>query len=344
MQIQSYGHIGQTPVDLYTLTNKNGVEVKITNYGGIITSFLAPDRHGALGDIVLGRDSLHDYVKANPFFGCLVGRVGNRIAKGRFALDGVNYQVLQNDGENHLHGGRVGFDKVVWQAQDAGPNSLALSYLSRNGEEGYPGNLFVTVIYALSDDNTLRIHYTAHTDKTTILNLTNHTYFNLSGAPTILDHDMQLFASRFTPGDKGLIPTGELKSVAGTPMDFRQSTRIGDRIDSDYDQLVAGGGYDHNYAVDGEIGTLRPAARVSEPTTGRVLEAFTTEPGIQFYAGNFLDGSVTGKGRNYIKRSGFCLETQHFPDSPNQPSFPPITLQPEQTFVSTTVYKVSVLA
>ncbi len=342
MKIQSYGHIGQTPVDLYTLINKNGVEVKITNYGGIITSFLAPDRNGILGDIVLGRDSLHDYVQANPFFGCLVGRVGNRIAKGRFTLDGVAYQVLQNDGENHLHGGKVGFDKVIWQAQDAGPNSLALSYLSRDDEEGYPGNLFVTVIYALSEDNMLRIHYTAHTDKATILNLTNHTYFNLSGAPTILDHDMQLFASRFTPGDKGLIPTGELTLVEGTPMDFRASTRIGDRIDSDYDQLVAGGGYDHNYVVDGEMGTLRPAARVSEPTTGRVLEAFTTEPGIQFYAGNFLDGSVTGKGRSYIKRSGFCLETQHFPDSPNQPNFPSITLKPNQTFVSTTVYKVGV--
>ena len=342
MRIQSYGHIGKNPVDLYTLTNKNGIEVKITNYGGIITSFLAPDRNGNLGDIVLGRDSLDDYVKANPFFGCLVGRMGNRIANGRFTLNGVDYKLLQNDGDNHLHGGKVGFDKVVWQTHEAGPNSLALTYLSRDGEEGYPGNLYVTVIYALSNDNALRIHYTANTDQTTILNLTNHTYFNLSGAPTILDHDMQLFASRFTPGDKGLIPTGELQSVDGTPMDFRQSTRIGDRIDADYDQLNYGGGYDHNYVVDGPIGTLRPAARASDKSTGRVLETTTTEPAIQFYAGNFLDGSVTGKGRIYNKRSGFCLETQHIPDSPNQPSFPTVVLTPEQTYTSTTVYKVSV--
>lgn len=342
MKSQPYGQVGQTPVDLFTLTNKNGVEVSITNYGGIITKFLAPDRNGKLGDIVLGRDSLADYVRANPFFGCLVGRVGNRIAKGKFSLDGNHFSVLTNDGVNHLHGGKVGFDKVVWQAREVGPNSLALTYLSKDGEEGYPGNLYVTVVYSLNDDNMLRIQYIATTDKATVVNLTNHTYFNLSGAPTILDHHMQLFADRFTPGDTGLIPTGELRSVEGTPMDFRQATRIGDRIDSDYDQLKYGGGYDHNYVVNGSAGMLRLAARVYDQGTGRVLEAHTTEPGIQFYAGNFLDGSITGKGRNYTKRSGFCLETQHFPDSPNHPEFPPITLRPEEIYSTTTVYRAGV--
>jgi aldose 1-epimerase len=335
-------------VDLYTLTNDNGVEAKITNYGGIITSLRVPDRAGALGDVVLGFDALEDYLTRNPFFGCLVGRFGNRIAKGRFTLNGVEYALALNDGPNSLHGGMAGFDKKVWQASgvitDAGAG-VVLRYVSPDGEEGYPGDLSVVVIYLLDNDNALRIAYSATTDKDTVVNLTNHTYFNLAGAGDILGHELKLFADRFTPVDATLIPTGELRSLDGSPLDFRTPSSIGARIDADDEQIKLGGGYDHNYVVNGLAGTLRPAARVAEPTTGRVLEVLTTEPGVQLYSGNFLDGSLTGKGGAvYAKRSGFCLETQHFPDSPNQPAFPTTVLKAGETYRSTTVFKFSMVS
>lgn len=332
-------------VDLYTLTNDHGVTAKITNYGGILISLLAPDRGGNLGDIILGFDDLDGYLRGHPYFGSIVGRFGNRIAKGKFTLDGVEYSLALNDGPNALHGGLKGFDKKVWHATGVlgayGPG-LVLRYLSADGEEGYPGNLHVVVIYTLTDANELRIDYSATTDKPTVVNLTNHTYFNLAGKGDVLDHEMQLFADQFTPVDETLIPTGELRSVEGTPLDFRASTSIGTRINDSHEQIVRGGGYDHNFAVNGEAGMLRPAAKVHDPASGRVLEVFTTEPGVQFYSGNFLDGAITGKGGAiYAKRSGFCLETQHFPDSPNQPNFPSAVLRPGETYRSTTAFKFS---
>jgi aldose 1-epimerase len=334
-------------VDLYTLTNDHGMTAKITNYGGIITSLLAPDRTGVLGDVVLGHETLEGYLTRNPFFGCLVGRFGNRIARGRFTLDGVEYSLTLNDGPNALHGGLKGFDKVVWQATGVlgayGPG-LVLRYHSTDGEEGYPGNLHVVVIYTLTGANELRIDYSATTDKPTVVNLTNHTYFNLAGQGDVLGHEMQLFADRFTPVDSTLIPTGELRSVDGSPLDFRTPSSIGARIEADDVQIKLGGGYDHNYVVNGLAGTLRPAAKVYEPVSGRVLTVSTIEPGVQLYSGNFLDGTITGKsGAVYAKRSGFCLETQHFPDSPNQPNFPSTVLRPGETYRSTTVFKFSAL-
>jgi aldose 1-epimerase len=332
-------------VDLYTLTNANGVEAGITNYGGIVVSLKTPDRSGKLSDIVLGYDALDGYLAKTPYFGSIVGRYGNRIAKGRFKLDGKEYKLAVNNGENHLHGGLKGFDKVVWEAQELqsdGGVGLQLRYLSKDGEEGYPGNLSTTVVYTLTNDNELKIQYSATTDKKTVVNLTNHTYFNLAGAGDILQHELTIFADRFTPVDKNLIPTGELKSVKGTPLDFTQSTAIGARIAQPDEQLKLAGGYDHNFALNHDPGSLALAARVYEPTTGRVLEAYTTEPGTQFYTGNFLDGSITGKGGQvYQKRSGFCLETQHFPDSPNQPNFPSTALEPGKKYETTTVYKFS---
>jgi aldose 1-epimerase len=337
-----------TAVDLYTLKNKNGVEARITNYGGIVVSLNVPDRKGAFGDVVLGYDSLSSYVANNPFFGCLVGRYGNRIAKGYFKLDGVEYKLAINNGPNHLHGGLKGFDKAVWKAEPVTGEESAgvrLSYLSTDGEEGYPGNLAVTVVYTLTDSNTLKIDYSATTDKPTPCNLTNHSYFNLSAGTTsdILGTELTVNADRMTPVDKTLIPTGELKSVEGTPFDFRKPMKIGARIDDKDEQIQFGGGYDHNFVLNGEAGTMRLAAVASDSASGRVMEVLTTEPGVQFYTGNFLDGSITGKnGIVYNKRSGFCLETQHFPDSPNHQDFPTTILKPGETYQTTTVYKFTV--
>jgi aldose 1-epimerase len=336
-----------TPVDLYTLSNDNGITCTITNYGGIIVSLVVPDRDGTPADIVLGFDTLEEYLDHSPFFGCIVGRYGNRIAQAKFTLEDVEYTLAQNDGENSLHGGARGFDKVVWQAEPfeaEGKVSLKLTYTSPDGEEGYPGSLSTTVLYTLTNTDKCKIHYTATTDKTTVVNLTNHTYFNLAGAGTgtILDHELTINADRFTPVDDTLIPTGELRSVEGTPLDFRQSTVIGARIQDDDEQLRLGGGYDHNWVVNGEAGTKRLAARVYEAATGRVLEVYTTEPGVQFYCGNFLPKSLPGKGgQTYVWRGGLCLETQHYPDSPNQPSFPSTTLQPGETYDTTTVLRFS---
>lgn len=333
-------------VELYTLRNAKGVQVSITNYGGIITSLVTPDRRGQPGDIVLGFDTLEGYLKGHPYFGAIIGRYGNRIGQARFMLDGVEYKLAKNDGDNHLHGGLKGFDKVVWHAReyaDTAGHHLALHYRSRDGEEGYPGNLDVNVVYTLNDDNQLRIEYTATTDKPTVVNLTNHSYFNLAGEGDILGHVLRINADSFTPVDKGLIPTGELRPVKGTPFDFTTPTAIGARIHADDEQLRFGRGYDHNFVLRGQAGTLREAAEVYEPRSGRLLRVLTTEPGIQFYSGNFLDGTLRGKGgRVYGHRSGFCLETQHFPDSPNKPQFPSAVLRPGQTYRSTTVFEFSV--
>jgi aldose 1-epimerase len=334
-------------VDLYTLKNAAGMEVAITTYGGRIVSLKAPGRDGKFADVVLGFDNLEGYLGEHPYFGALVGRYGNRIAKGHFKLDGKQYKLATNNGANSLHGGLKGFDKMVWVGREVpgGDPSVELTYLSKDGEEGYPGNLTEKVTYTLTAANELRIDYSATTDKDTVVNVTNHSYFNLAGQGqgNILSHVVQLNAAKFTPVDAGLIPTGQLKSVEGTPFDFRQPTVIGARINDKDEQVTRGGGYDHNFVVDGEPGTLRLAARVTEPTSGRVLEVSTTEPGVQFYTGNFLDGTVKGKGGvAYAKRTGFCLETQHFPDSPNHPDFPTTTLKPGAEYKSTTVFKFSV--
>lgn len=334
-----------TPVELFTLANSKGVRVAITNYGGIIVSLSTPDRNGQPGDIVLGFERLDDYLKGHPYFGAIIGRYGNRIARGRFVLDGVEYRLAQNNGENHLHGGLVGFDKKVWQARDftdAEGQHLELRYRSPDGEEGYPGNLDVTVTYTLNERNQLRIDYVATTDKPTVVNLTNHSYFNLAGEGDILGHILRINADYFTPVDAGLIPTGELRPVKGTPFDFTEPHAIGERIEQDDEQLRFGRGYDHNFVLRGGGGSLAEAAEVYEPRTGRVLRVLTTEPGMQFYTGNFLDGSLKGKyGRVYARRTGFCLETQHFPDSPNKPQFPSTVLRPGQTYRSTTIFEFS---
>jgi aldose 1-epimerase len=339
---------GKTPegevVRLYTLRNKNGVEAGILDYGGIIVSLKTPDRKGEFGDIVLGFDNLDGYLGRHPYFGALIGRYGNRIANGRFTLNGEQYTLAQNNGPNALHGGLKGFDKYIWHAEPAsdGTQRLRLRLASPDGDEGYPGQMNIAVAYTLTDKNELRIDYSATTSKPTVINLTNHSYFNLAGQGLILDHVLELAAARYTPVDKNLIPTGELAPVAGTPFDFTTPHAIGARIDDAHPQIQAGGGYDHNFVLDGEAGTLRRIARVTHAGTGRVLEAFTTQPGLQFYTGNFLDGTLKGKGGViYERRAGFCLETQHFPDSPNQPAFPSTMLRPGEEFVSTTVYKFS---
>jgi len=343
---QAFGQLEDgTIVDRYTLINSNGMRVEITNYGGIITSLWVPDKNGKLGDVVLGYDTLDGYLKASPYFGCIVGRYGNRIAKGKFTLNDQTYQLATNNGPNHLHGGWKGFDKVVWHAtpresQDA--VGLELSYLSPDGEEGYPGNLSVQVTYTLTNENALHIDYEATTDQPTICNLTHHSYFNLkdAGASPILDHMLMLDADYFTPVDETLIPTGEFRPVAGTPFDFRQPTAIGARINSEDQQIKFGLGYDHNFVLNGNAGELRRVGKLSEPTTGRIMEIWTTEPGIQFYSGNFLDGSIIGKnGSVYHHRHGLCLETQHFPDSPNHPNFPSTVLNPGEKYQTTTIYK-----
>jgi aldose 1-epimerase len=341
---RTFGKASGKPVELYTIKNANGVETTITNYGGIVVSLKTPDRAGKFADIVLGFDSLDGYLGEHPYFGALIGRYGNRIAKGRFKLAGVEYKLATNNGANALHGGLKGFDKVVWtakQVQSSDGDAIELTYVSKDGEEGYPGTLTATVRYTLTPKNELRIDYTATTDKDTVLNLTNHSYFNLAGEGSgdILSHRIMIDADRFTPVDEGLIPTGEMKPVAGTPFDFRQSHAIGERIDAKDEQIRRGKGYDHNFVVNGKMGTMRLAARVTESKSGRLMEVRTTEPGVQFYTGNFLDGKVTGKGgKAYQFRYGFCLETQHFPDSPNQPAFPTTVLKPGQTYKSTTVY------
>jgi aldose 1-epimerase len=329
-------------VDLYTLTNAQGIEVRIATLGATIVSIKTPDRKGQFADVVLGFDDMAGYRGNAPFFGVVVGRYGNRIAKGRFTLDGTTYTLATNNGPNHLHGGNRGFDKVVWTAKAVerpdGP-AVQLDYLSKDGEEGYPGNLSATVVYTLTDKNELRMEYTATTDKKTVVNLTNHSYFNLAGTGDILSHEVTINADRFTPVDATLIPTGELRPVAGTPFDFTKATPIGARIDQDDEQLKFGGGYDHNFVLNGTGSGFTLAARVVEPVSGRSLEVRTTEPGVQFYTGNFLDGTLRGKGGvMYGRRSGFCLETQHFPDSPNQPSFPSTVLEPNQRYATATVF------
>jgi aldose 1-epimerase len=336
---------GQT-VDLYTLTNADGLEVKIITLGATVTSIRTPDRSGSLADVVLGFGDLQGYLANAPYMGVIVGRYGNRIAKGRFSLDGTTYQLATNNGPNHLHGGNRGFDKVVWSARTidrADGQAVELTYLSRDGEEGYPGTLTATVVYTLTDTNELRLDYAATTDKSTVVNLTHHSYFNLAGKGDVLLHEMLIAADRFTPVDASLIPTGVLQPVEGTPFDFRAPTAIGARIRHPDQQLVRGNqGYDHNFVLNAQSGALAVAARVRDPASGRVLEVRTTEPGMQFYTGNFLDGSLVGKGGvKYGKYAGFCLETQHYPDSPNHPSFPTTTLRPDQRYESTTVFAFS---
>src|SRR5213595_3912534 len=338
-------------VSAYTLKNAHGIELQVLDYGGIIVSLRVPDRTGRLGDVVLGFDSLADYQRGSPYFGALIGRYGNRIARGRFSLDGRGYTLATNNGPNHLHGGVRGFDKVVWKVapfQHADSVGLVLTYTSPDGEEGYPGTLQATVTYTLTDSNQLIFDYHATTDRATPVNLTQHSYFNLAGdgKGDILGHVVTLNADRFTPVDSTLIPTGEIAPVAGTPFDFRTPTAIGARIAQNDVQLQNGKGYDHNWVLNrarAAEGALVLAARVIEPTTGRTLDVFTTEPGIQFYSGNFLDGTSTGKdGRVYRHRYGFCLETQHFPDSPNHPNFPSTILRPGREYHSTTVFQFGV--
>ena len=339
-----WGKADGVAVSLFTLTNKNGMEVKITNYGGIITSIKVPDAKGVLGDVVLGFDSLDDYVTKNNNFGATIGRYGNRIGKAKFTLAGKEYKLAANNGENSLHGGIKGFNKVIWTPRELPDGRLELSYLSKDGEEGFPGNLKATVTFTLTDANALRIEYAATTDKETVVNLTNHTYFNLKGDGDILGHRIAINASRFTPVDAGLIPTGELRNVAGTPFDFHNPHAIGERINANDEQIKLGKGYDHNWVISRKstVG-LEGAAEVVEPTSGRVLEVWTTEPGVQFYTGNFLDGSIKGKGgKVYAQRAAFCLETQHFPDSPNKPAFPTTALKPGAQYKTTTEFRFSV--
>ena len=340
-----FGTADGQSVDLYTLRNVHGVEAKITNYGGILVSLKVPDRNGKFDDVVLGFNDLDTYLKGHPYFGALIGRYGNRIAKGRFTLNGVEYKLAVNNGENTLHGGVKGFDKVVWTGKEmktkAGP-AVVLTYLSKDGEEGYPGNLNVRVVYTLTNNNELKIEYSATTDKDTVTNLTHHSYFNLAGEGNgdILSHVVTINGSRFLPTDAGSIPTGELRKVSGTPFDFLIAHAIGERINQDEEQLKLGNGYDHNWIINGRAGTLRLAATAYDATSGRSMQVWTTEPGVQFYTGNFLDGTLTGKsGKIYQRRFGFCFESQHYPDSPNHPAFPTTTLKKGATYRSTTIYR-----
>ena len=344
---------GTTPdgesVDLITLRSPSGIDLDVSTYGGIVTRLVVPDRKGELADVVLGHEWLEEYLAGTPYFGAIVGRYGNRIAAGRFTLEGAEYALATNNGPNHLHGGERGFDKVVWNAEPYSNDSEAgvvLTHVSPDGDEGYPGEVVVRVTYALTTTGDLRINYEATTDALTVVNLTHHGYWNLAGhgAGDILGHELTVHADRFTPVDEGLIPTGELRPVEGTPFDFREATAIGDRIEADDEQLTFGGGYDHNFVLNGweDDGALRSAALLHDPVSGRKMEVLTTEPGLQVYTGNFLDGTETGKGGVvYENRNGLCLETQHFPDSPNQPGFPSTVLRPGETYRSTTVYRFS---
>jgi len=335
---------GKTPdgqeVDLYTLANINGIRAKITNYGAILVSLEVPDKDSKPADITLGFDKLDGYIPRHPYFGATVGRYANRIGGAKFKLNDIEYTLAANNGPNHLHGGIKGFDKVAWKLEDIKAESdkalLKLSYLSKDGEEGYPGNLACTVTYTLTKDGELKISYEAETDKATVINLTNHSYWNLAGQGSgdVLGHELMLNADKYTPVDEGLIPTGEIRSVKDSPMDFTKPMTIGSRIGQ------VEGGYDHNYVLNSGGGALSLCARVSEPTSGRIMEIYTTEPGVQLYTGNFLDGSITGKsGKVYKKHYGFCLETQHFPDSPNKPDFPSVVLNPGDKYTTVTVYK-----
>lgn len=341
---------GKTPdgtaVAIYTMTNSKGMEAKVITYGGALVSLKTPDRTGAMGDVVLGYDNLTGYTGGKAFFGALVGRYANRIAKGQFAIDGKTYNVPKNDGANALHGGLRGFDKRVWTARELPGGALELTYISKDGEEGYPGTLTATVTYTLTDDNRLRLHYAAVTDKPTVLNLTNHSYFNLKGKGDILGHLVTLNADRYTPVDAGLIPTGKLLPVDGTPFDFRHPRTPGERIGQADEQLKLAKGYDHNWILNRTgvaPGVLSLAARVAEDgVSGRVMEIYTDQPGIQFYTGNFLDGTEKGKGGQvYNLHAGFCFETQHYPDSPNEPTFPSTVLRPGQKYDTTTEFRFS---
>lgn len=346
ISVEPYGTLENgTEVSLYTMTNEKGATMKVINYGGIIVSLEVPDKNGNLVDVVLGFDSLRAYEKRNPFFGALVGRYGNRIGKGRFTLEGKQYDLVKNNNGNHLHGGTKGFDKAIWNIEEVPSNdgvAIRLSYLSKDMEEGYPGNLDVKVVYTLTNDNTVEFDYEATTDKKTIVNLTQHTYFNLNGGKAgILDHVVTLHADKFVPVDEGLIPTGELRPVENTPMDFRKPTRIGERINATDEQIKFGKGYDHTWVINGD--GMKLTAEVYSPMSGIEMTVHTTEPGVQFYTGNFLDGSLTGKGNVvYEQRTGFCLETQHFPDSPNQKNFPSVVLTPGEKYTTTTTYKFAV--
>ena len=333
------------PVDIYTLRNGKGAEARIMTYGGIVVSLKMPDKDGQFSDVVLGYDDLDSYVKKSPYFGALIGRYGNRIGGAKFTLDGTTYTLATNDGPNMLHGGLKGFDKRVWSATPGGSADgpqLILHYLSKDGEEGFPGNLDVTATFTLTHDNALRLEYMATTDKDTVVNLTHHGYFNLAGKGDILSHVVMIPADRFTPVDSTLIPTGVLQPVENTPFDFRTATAIGARIGQDDEQLKFGKGYDHNWVINKTMGDLTLMARVTEPTTGRVMEVWSTEPGLQFYSGNFLDGTITGKGgRVYEHRDAFCMEPQHYPDSPNKPDFPTTELKPGEVYHNTIIYKFS---
>jgi len=332
------------PLGIYSITNGNKMRVDITNYGATIVRLFVPDREGKLDDIVLGYDSLQGYYQGKSYFGTIVGRYANRIAKAKFALDGKEYQLAANNGPNTLHGGLKGFDKVAWEVSQ-GEGSLTFTYTSKDGEEGYPGNLAVSVRYSLNNANELEIDYKAETDKSTVLNLSNHSYFNLDGQGRgdILGHELMINADAFTPVDSTLIPTGVIEKVSGTPFDFTTAHKIGERVnDTSSEQIRYGMGYDHNFVLNGEQGNMKLAARVHSPVSGRVLEVSTNQPGVQFYCGNFLNGSEKGKGSIYNLRFGFCLETQHFPDSPNQPSFPTTVLKPGETFRSRTIFKFDV--
>ena len=341
---QSFGQTDdKTPVDLYTLTNTNGMEARITNYGATLVGLMVVDRYGNTGDVTLGYDSLQEYINGPCYFGCIAGRYANRIAGGRLSLNDTAYILAQNDGDNHLHGGNHGFDKVVWQAReienDDGPG-LELTYLSPDGEEGYPGNLSVTVVYTVTDGNELRIDFSAVTDKPTIVNLTHHSYFNLAGSGDILNHELMINADRFCPVDPSLIPTGELRAVKGTPLDFSQPMVIGARIDQEDEQLQIAKGYDHNWVLNKTSDRPFLAARAFERNSGRTLEVYTTQPGVQFYSGNFMADRIAGKaGQVYPHRGGFCLETQDFPDSPNWPNFPSTVLDPGSKYEHRTIYK-----
>ncbi len=339
---ESFGKLPDgTAVDLYTLSNGKGMEARIMTYGGAVVSLTAPDKAGKYADVVLGMDNLEGYLKGVPYFGALIGRYGNRIGHAQFTLEGKTYHTPKNDGDNTLHGGTRGFDKRVWTARELG-DGLELTYVSKDGEEGFPGTLTSKVVYAVTANNELRIEYTATTDKPTVLNLTNHSYFNLAGQGEgdILQHQVTINADRFTPVDSGLIPTGELKAVKGTPFDFTKATAIGARIGQNDQQLQFGKGYDHNWVLNGS--GMKKAAEVYEAKSGRVMEVLTDQPGLQFYTGNFLDGTIHGKGgKVYGHRSAFCMETQHFPDSPNKPSFPTTELKPGQTYHTVTMYRFS---
>ena len=346
VQQERFGAREERPIILYTLKNSHGVEVRAMNYGGIIQSIRVPDRDGKFADVVLGHDTAEGYIPNPPYIGAVVGRYANRIANGTFTLDGKTYTLPKNDGPNTLHGGTTRtFDKVMWESQPLkDKNGVMFEYLSKDGEEGFPGNLKVRVTYVLTDSNELVIDYEATTDKATPINVSQHSYFNLKGEGNgdILDHEILINADRFTPVDKNLIPTGELRSVKGTPFDFTKSTKIGSRIEDNYEQLTLGHGYDHNFVLNRKGAGMTLAAQVYEPTTGRVLEVSTTQPAVQFYTGNFLDGSVTGKsGHVYKRRNGLCLETQHYPDSPNHPDFPNTILKPGEKFHQTTAFKFS---